>query len=98
MHVYVFDGLICTDITITFGGKTKTLRNVAIDGVVIYGIWLKSACIFKDNDLKLECESDGGVTQWESATLAVLKSGVQVPSSPPDLIRKPLIIKGFQFY
>ena len=31
MRVYIFDKLICTDITITFKGKSKTLKNVVID-------------------------------------------------------------------
>ena len=31
MRVYIFDRLICTDITITFNGKSKVLKNVVID-------------------------------------------------------------------
>ena len=31
MNVYRFDKLICTDITICFRGKEKTLKNVVID-------------------------------------------------------------------
>ncbi len=38
MDVYIFDGLICTDVIITFGGKTKTLKNVAIDTGAVQSI------------------------------------------------------------
>jgi predicted aspartyl protease len=31
MLVYIYDMLICTDLTITFNGKSKVLKNVAID-------------------------------------------------------------------
>lgn len=44
MDVYIFDGLICTDVIVTFGGKTKTLKNVAIDTGAVQSI-INSALI-----------------------------------------------------
>ena len=38
MDVYIFDGLICTDVIITFDGKTKMLKNVAIDTGAVQSI------------------------------------------------------------
>ena len=38
MDVYIFDGLICTDVIITFRGKTKTLKNVAVDTGAVQSI------------------------------------------------------------
>ena len=38
MEVYIFDGLICTDVIITFHGKTKVLKNVVIDTGAVQSI------------------------------------------------------------
>ena len=38
MDVYIFVGLVCTDVTITFGNKVKLLRNVAIDTGAVQSI------------------------------------------------------------
>ena len=38
MEVYEFDKLICTDLSITFNGKSKKLKNVAIDTGAVQSI------------------------------------------------------------
>lgn len=38
MEVYIFDGLICTDINITFQGKSKILKNIVIDTGAVQSI------------------------------------------------------------
>lgn len=38
MHIYKFDGLICTDVEVTFEGKTKILKNVVIDTGAVQSI------------------------------------------------------------
>lgn len=44
MDVYVFDGLICTDVRITFEDKSELLKNVAIDTGAVQSI-LNSALV-----------------------------------------------------
>ena len=34
MKIYKFDGLICTDVEVTFEGTTKILRNVELMGLI----------------------------------------------------------------
>jgi predicted aspartyl protease len=44
MNVYIYDMLICTDLTVTFNGKSKVLKNVVIDTGAAQSI-LNSACV-----------------------------------------------------
>jgi predicted aspartyl protease len=38
MKIYIFDGLICTDVVISFKGKSKKLKNVVIDTGAVQSI------------------------------------------------------------
>jgi len=38
MNIYKYDGLICTDVEVTFEGKTKILKNVVIDTGAVQSI------------------------------------------------------------
>lgn len=38
MNIYKYDGLICTDVEITFEGRTKILKNVVIDTGAVQSI------------------------------------------------------------
>ena len=38
MKIYKYDGLLCTDISITFGEKTKVLNNIVIDTGAVQSI------------------------------------------------------------
>ena len=44
MQVYIYDMMICTDLTIAFNGKSKVLKNVVIDTGAAQSI-LNSACV-----------------------------------------------------
>lgn len=44
MQVYIYDMLICTDLTVTFNGKSKVLKNVVVDTGAAQSI-LNSACV-----------------------------------------------------
>lgn len=56
MRIYKFDGLICTDIKISFKGKEKSLKNAVIDTGAAETI-INSVCV-KDIGLKPEYIDD----------------------------------------
>ncbi|NSW90112.1 MAG: retropepsin-like domain-containing protein [Firmicutes bacterium] len=80
MNVYLFDRLICTDITVTFNGKSKTLKNVVVDTgaaqSIINSIFvadLEIAPSFKDKMVKTR--GIGGDLEFFYRTVDELKIG-----------------------